>query len=77
MKSGFKTTEFWLTLVGSVVAVVVALQVLTPEEGQAVTSATGEVIKAVAGLIAILAPIIGPVFYNHGRAKVKAANGKK
>lgn len=73
MKSGYKTTEFWLTLVGSSVAVIVALGVLTPEEGEAVSSATGEVIKALSGLIGVLAPVIGPAIYANSRAKVKAA----
>lgn len=73
MKSGYKTTEFWLTLLGSVAAVFVALQVLTAEEAQQVVSATGEVIKAAVALAGVLVPILGPIFYNNGRAKVKAA----
>ncbi len=77
MKSGIKTTEFWFTLVASAVAVVVATGVLSPEEGEAVSSATIELIKAISVLGGILAPIVGAVFYSNGRSKVKAAaNGK-
>lgn len=77
MKSGIKTTEFWMVLVGSLLAVVVATGLLTPEEGEAVTNATTEVVKALSVLAGVLAPILGPIFYSNGRAKVKAANGKQ
>ena len=73
MKTGLLTTEFWLTLVGSVVAVVVALNYISADQGQQVTSAAGEVIKALAGLVAVLAPILGPIFYSISRAIVKFA----
>ncbi len=72
MKSGVKTTEFWMVLVGSLIAVAVALGALTLEEGEAVSSATSEVVKALTVLAGVLAPILGPIFYSNGRAKVKA-----
>ena len=72
MKSGIKTTEFWLTLIGSVAAVLVALQVLSAEESQAIVSTAGEVVKSIVALVAVLSPIIGPIFYNNGRAKIKS-----
>lgn len=75
MKNGAKTTEFWLTLVASLVAVVVATGVLTPEEGEAISSATAEVIKAVTVLAGVLAPIVSAGIYTNGRSKVKAASG--
>lgn len=77
MKSGIKTTEFWMVVIGSLVAVVVAAGVLTPEEGETVSNATIEVIKALSVLAGVLAPILGPIFYSNGRAKVKAATGSK
>lgn len=78
MKAGFKTTEFWLTLAGSVAAVAVALQLLTPEQGDAVNSATAELVEAIAVLVGVLAPVIGPAVYTNGRSKIKAAlNGTK
>jgi len=76
MKSGVKTTEFWLTtgvsLVGSAVAIVVALGILTPEEGEAVSSATIEVVKAIVVLVGVIAPVISVGVYANGRAKAKA-----
>ena len=36
MKPGYQTTEFWITLVASVVPVLVALGIFSPEEGQTV-----------------------------------------
>lgn len=77
MKAGIKSTEFYVTLITAIVPVIVAIGLLTPEEGEAVTSATVEVVKAIATLAAVLAPVIVGSVYTNGRSKVKAANGKK
>lgn len=82
MKSGVKTSEMWLTtgvaLVSSVVAIVVALGVLTPEEGEAVSSATIEVVKAIVIAVGVIGSVVSVGIYANGRAKVKAAvNGIK
>lgn len=73
MKAGWKTTEFWVVIVSSVVAVAVASGYLRPDDAENITSATAQVLEAVARLVEVLAPIAGPLVYVWSRTKIKAA----
>jgi hypothetical protein len=71
MKTGIKTTEFWLVVVSSIVAVLVAAGVIDPTQGADLETAVGEVINAVINLVAVLTPLVGVVSYVWSRTKVK------
>jgi hypothetical protein len=70
VKSGIKTTEFWLSLIGPVILIFVTLGVFTPEEGEALSLTIGDAIAAIGAFIAGLAPVWA---YIRGRSEVKAA----
>ncbi len=50
-KPGYKTTEFWLTVIAKVIALLAALGVFTPEQASAVTKASVQ-LAGVAGMVA-------------------------
>ena len=62
MKEGYKTTEFWLTLVNAVLMVLMATGVITDADGEQIEGLAGQ-------LIAAALPI---ALYVWSRAKVKA-----
>lgn len=70
MKSGYKTTEFWLTLLAQVFGGVVLFGVLSGVEADSIVEAVGLLVKAVTGLFVALAPLIA---YIKNRAAVKSA----
>lgn len=67
MKDGYKTTEFWLTLVTTVLMVLVALGVIGEDQAQ-------EIEGLVEPLVAAVIPI---VLYIISRTVVKAFNGPR
>lgn len=71
MKSGIKTTEFWMVIVASLLAVVTAAGILTPTEATEIENATASVINSVTELVTALTPLIGVVSYVWSRTKVK------
>lgn len=73
MKSGYKTTEFWLTLLAQVLPVLVLTGVLTPNEAETVQNVAGNAITAG---FAFGGALIALAVYVYGRAKVKAAEMK-
>jgi len=70
MKPGFKTSEFWLTVLAGVFGVVVLFGALTGSEADSIVAAVELLIKSVTGLVVALAPLIA---YIKGRAEVKQA----
>jgi len=70
-KPGYKTTEFWLVVVASVLSVAVAAGVLTGEQAQQITDNTAQVFDALAGLAAALTPLVGTAMYVWSRTRVK------
>jgi cytosine/uracil/thiamine/allantoin permease len=70
MKSGWKTSEFWVAILSSLVGIMVVLGWITPEVQSQLTEA---IAQAVGGLISIVATIM----YILSRAKVKAEESKK
>lgn len=48
MKPGYKTTEFWFTLVLQVIGVLVMLNVFTPEQQQTLEVLVGAVVAVLA-----------------------------
>ena len=66
MKSGWKTTEFWLATAATVCGILYASGIITPE-------GAGGVEKAVAFIAAALASF----GYSHSRGAAKAAAPKK
>lgn len=72
-KSGYKTTEFWLSVFSAVVGFVVLSGIvpgLDQDTGDAVTAAVTQIVEAVVALVAIVGPIIG---YTRSRTEVKMA----
>lgn len=55
MKSGVKTSEFWVSVIISILGVLVALGVITPEQ----QGTLSESIQQIAGAIMAAAPIVG------------------
>lgn len=68
VKAGYRTTEFWVTLISSAVAVLVALGVFTPAEGETASSAGAELVFAIFAMLAAVAPAVA---YIYSRTKVK------
>lgn len=78
MKSGFKTTEFIMAAVVSILGLLVAAGVLSPAESTEIQNASAQVIQAVADLVAVLAPVLSVIVYTWSRTRVKqVANGTK
>lgn len=69
VKPGYKTTEFWVTLLIQLVGMVALIQPnwITPEQSDALTQA----ITQLGGLVAMVAAAFG---YNLSRGAVKAMN---
>lgn len=72
VKSGFKTTEFWITLLVEIISIFVIVGVLTPEEGEALVLALSDAIVVSVALVAALAPLLT---YIWGRVRIKSAHG--
>lgn len=68
IKSGWKTTEFWLSLVGPIVALLVTFGVITSDQSKEIQSAASQVVIAIFALISTVAPV---VMYVWSRTKVK------
>jgi hypothetical protein len=51
MKEGWKTTEFWMALVGQVLALCMLTGVVTPDQGQVLGDASGQIIGGVMAVI--------------------------
>jgi len=66
MKVGWKTTEFWVSVLSSAVGILVVLGWITPEVQTEVIAAIEKITGGVIAIISIVAYILG-------RAKVKAA----
>ena len=69
VKSGWKTSEFWVSMATAAFGVLVTLGVVTPEMASEGTQAVGQIV----GGVIILAPIID---YIWSRTQVKK-NGAK
>lgn len=71
MKPGWKTTEFWLTLLAQVLPILVITGLLTAEEIETLNQAIVEVSKAVSALLIALVPLWK---YIESRTRVKEIN---
>ncbi len=67
-KSGVKTSEFWVALGVSVVGVLLALGVLTPDQAEVVEGELTQIVNAVFNALLIAGPA---AVYIWSRAKVK------
>lgn len=74
LKSGVRTTEFWITLAAQVIPVLVIVGLLTADEAVTINETIVEAIKAVFALAASLGIIWK---YVDSRTRVKEANGAK
>ncbi len=74
MKSGYKTTEFWLTAVVNIAAAVVAILafrgLMAPQEGDLWV----KLVQAIAAAVAPLVMGVVTAAYTNSRAKVKVAD---
>lgn len=64
MKPGYKTTEFWLTVLANVVGILLASGQFAP----------GSVVAEVLGVVAVVLSNLG---YTYNRAKVKAEDSRR
>lgn len=67
MKPGFKTSEFWLTTVTSVLSILVLAGVVGPDD-------SSRLVALVKDLIAGVVALIGIVAYIAGRVKLKGGD---
>lgn len=70
VKPGWQTTEFWLTLLGQIMPVLVLLHAIQPADVSTLQGASTQIIQAVFALVTS-----GGILWSYiaGRAKVKAA----
>ncbi len=59
MKTGYKTTEFWITLIASFIGMLVMFGVVTPESQQQLVDSSTQIINAVFAIVPLVAYIIG------------------
>lgn len=69
MKAGYKTTEFWVTIVIQFMGILATMGYLTPEQSDAVTQG----LIQLGGLVAMVASAFG---YNIARGNAKKSNGQ-
>ena len=68
MKPGYKTTEFWLTVIAQILAVAVLFGVVTAEQVDTLNGAIESAVKAFIGLWLAVAPLVE---YIRSRAALK------
>lgn len=73
VKNGWKTTEFWLSLVPQVLGVLLVLGVITPEQNTETTAQASIFINNVAQAIGAVIAGLSAYGYAGSRAKVKQA----
>lgn len=73
MKSGWRTSEFWLTVGASVVALLVLLGFVTTEEGELIKSQLVQVVALGGPFLVALSSL---VVYIWGRVQIKRDQGK-
>lgn len=64
IKQGYKTTEFWLTMVQSIAGIAVTIGVFTPDVADTL-------VKAVTSIVGGVVAIVSVVSYIRGRTEVK------
>ena len=64
MKNTFKTAEFWTTLIGATISIIVLTGKLTPEQGTEVANTVTSVVESIITLLATLG-------FTKNRANVK------
>lgn len=70
MKEGYKTTEFWLTLLAQLLGVAVLFGVINAEQVKTLNDAIAVAVQAVVGLWVAVAPLVE---YIKSRAAVKTS----
>ena len=70
MKPGYKTTEFWVTLIAKVVSLLVILGVFTPEQA----SVTMKVVILLGGITGMVASAFG---YSLSRGAAKKGQARQ
>ena len=77
MKPGIKTTEFWMSLIPAVVGLLLALGVVTPEQGDIITGQSGEIVAAVDKIIGAVMTIVVALGYAKSRGVAKNGSSNK
>lgn len=72
MKDGYKTTEFWISLLGQILPLLVLLGVISIEQAEGVFEAGSNLILAVFGVLGLLG-IVPSAVYVYGRTQLKKA----
>ena len=70
MKPGWKTSEFYVTIITALSSIAVAFGVLSQAEATELAAAVGQVVAAVIGLVGAVLPVVA---YVKGRSAVKEA----
>jgi hypothetical protein len=72
MTRGIKTSEFWVTVVASLLSIGVAAGLVGQQEATEINNASVALINAIFEMVKVLAPVLGAAVYTVSRAKVKA-----
>lgn len=72
MKSGYKTTEFWLSVLKGLIPLLPILGILTADEAERLEVLIVEAVIAVVGLITFMQSVIN---YQKSRTALKLSNG--
>ena len=74
MKDGYKTSEFWVTLLAIVLSLLVHVGLLSPDDSQTVQESGSSIVKELFDLLGSLGPVLSAGIYTYVRGLVK--NGK-
>jgi len=70
-KPGWKTTEFWFTVLSYILAGLVTFGYLSPEQSGDITGAAHQLVTAVVELVKVLLPLVSTAVYIWSRTKIK------
>jgi hypothetical protein len=70
-KPGWKTTEFWVTIVGIVSSLALLTGTITPEQNQQVAGAADTIAAAAVQIAGAIGTVVSVVAYAIGRSRVK------
>lgn len=73
LKTGWKTSEFWLAVVPATTGLLLALGIVSPEQLTAVNDSNVVIVKAVVQVIGAIVSALSTFGYVKGRSEVKAA----
>jgi hypothetical protein len=74
LKTGWKTTEFWVSLVPQVLGVLLVLGIITPEQNAETAAQANVLVNSISQGIGAVIAALAAYGYSGARAKVKEAS---